>query len=204
MPCKAKSINLDELKKHFKLVDGELCRVTQTGEVKPLHGPNDKNKYHRLTYKRKLCKAHRVIYSLYHNIEIDDNLVIDHINGNKSDNRIENLRAVTHRENLRNRKNKCKSGIPNIDKCRNKWRVRIYIKKAISFGVYSNIKHASIVCTFVDKLIVKNYSAKQIKKEVAILNEYLFIRRPELFDNPPTSELLIHRKMGVEGQNLSN
>ena len=53
--------------------------------------------------------------------------------------------------------------------------------KEVSFGMYSDIKHASIVCTLIDNLIIKNLSAKQIKKEVALLNDYLFVKKPEFF-----------------------
>lgn len=41
-------------------------------------------------------KAHRVIYKMVHGEEPDE---IDHINMDRSDNRLCNLRSVTHREN---------------------------------------------------------------------------------------------------------
>lgn len=43
--------------------------------------------------------AHRVVYKLLKNEEPD---IIDHINGNPTDNRIENLRSVDNQTNLRN------------------------------------------------------------------------------------------------------
>lgn len=46
--------------------------------------------------------AHRLAW-IYVNGEIDDDLVIDHINGDRSDNRIENLRMVTGHQNANNR-----------------------------------------------------------------------------------------------------
>lgn len=62
---------------------------------------------------------------------------IDHINGDRSDNRIENLRVVSRSENLRN-KGLCarnKSGEIGIywGKDRNKWRVELSGKKIGSF-----------------------------------------------------------------------
>lgn len=46
------------------------------------------------------CSAHRVIYALHHGVEVDG--FIDHINGDKSDNRIANLRVVSNAENAKN------------------------------------------------------------------------------------------------------
>jgi hypothetical protein len=45
--------------------------------------------------------AHRLAWIFVHG-PIDDSMVIDHINGNRSDNRIENLRVVTGMQNANN------------------------------------------------------------------------------------------------------
>ncbi len=57
----------------------------------------------------KQYRAHRVIW-IMQNGPLDDKY-IDHLNGNRSDNRIENLRACTHQENQRNL-HKNKIGLP--------------------------------------------------------------------------------------------
>lgn len=50
-------------------------------------------------------KAHRIIWCLFHGeCAAYPECEIDHINGNKLDNRITNLRRVSHSENCRNRK----------------------------------------------------------------------------------------------------
>lgn len=49
--------------------------------------------------KREMRFFHRVVWRLWFG-EIPAGLEIDHINGIKDDNRIENLRLVTHRQNI--------------------------------------------------------------------------------------------------------
>ncbi len=68
---------------------------------------------------------------------------IDHINHIRDDNRILNLRLVTHKENGKNQKIRTtnKSGATGVsfDKQRNKWRAQIMIDgKCLYLGIYYN------------------------------------------------------------------
>ncbi len=47
--------------------------------------------------------VHRLVCSAWHGLPRDDSQIVDHINRCRSDNRPENLRWVTHRENAENR-----------------------------------------------------------------------------------------------------
>lgn len=49
--------------------------------------------------------VHKIVYESF-NGKLDEGLEIDHINGNCADNRLCNLQAITHEENLNNRKYK--------------------------------------------------------------------------------------------------
>ena len=74
--------------------------------------------------KRKTFKIHRLI--AFHFIPNPENKSeIDHINRDRTDNRIENLRWVSHSENQQNQgiKKNNKTGIKNIfyDKSRDRW-----------------------------------------------------------------------------------
>lgn len=61
-----------------------------------------KSGYIDITINNKLYRVHRVIWVLIHK-EISKDKSIDHISGNRSDNRIANLRLVTSSENSKNR-----------------------------------------------------------------------------------------------------
>ena len=70
--------------------------------------------------------AHRVIWKMHYGTEPKE---IDHINGDPSDNRIVNLRAVSHGVNLRNQKRRSTntSGHMGVRRSRNgqRWQARI-------------------------------------------------------------------------------
>jgi len=71
---------------------------------------------------------------------------IDHINGNRTDNRIDNLRECTQSQNGFNKKStKSKSGIKNVvwHKNEKKWHVQITVnRKKHNFGYFKCIKEA--------------------------------------------------------------
>ncbi len=58
--------------------------------------------YKRGGFKGASLRAHRVAWALHYGEWPDDE--IDHVNADRSDNRIENLRSVTRKENSRNRR----------------------------------------------------------------------------------------------------
>lgn len=69
------------------------------------------NGYLRVTYKGKQYPAHRLIYKMYYGRD-PGNKHIDHCNGDRSDNRISNLRCVSAKVNAANTSKARKDGIP--------------------------------------------------------------------------------------------
>lgn len=100
------------------------------------------------TIKGVRLKAHRVIWSMTHRQWPSDD--IDHINGNRQDNRIDNLRCVTRHENTKNRavQKNSTSLVPGVTwLTRNKkWRARITVSgNRIDLGLYDTFEDAVMV-----------------------------------------------------------
>ena len=105
------------------------------------------NGYLRTSINGNREKIHRIIYAMHHGYIPK---IIDHINGNKLDNRIENLREVTIAQNNFNSKKPITntSGIKGISwkKDIKKWIVRIPVNgKKKSFGTYFDLEVAKFV-----------------------------------------------------------
>lgn len=59
--------------------------------------------YYQVKINKVLTSVHRIIYCLCTSKDLDSNLVIDHIDRVRSNNKFNNLRAVSHRENSLNK-----------------------------------------------------------------------------------------------------
>ena len=104
-------------------------------------------KYVNVAINKIRYQAHRIIFLMHYGYQPT---IVDHINRKTQDNRIENLRAATFTENLRNAKapKTNTSGYKNVvwHKQRCKWNVRLTINhKNKSFGLYDDIELANLV-----------------------------------------------------------
>lgn len=75
----------------------------------------------RMWYNKRqhIHRVHRLVMEVF---EGESDLTVDHLNGDKTDNRLENLQYVTQNENQRRRS---ETGIPGIHKCPHGWRYSV-------------------------------------------------------------------------------
>jgi len=104
--------------------------------------------YLQIKINRKSYLVHRIIWKLIHNEEPN---IIDHIDGNKLNNRIKNLRSVTQTANLCNRnkpKKNSKSGYIGVSWHirANRWQANINVNsKDTHLGLFDTAEEASVV-----------------------------------------------------------
>lgn len=101
--------------------------------------------YRSIGFKRRIYATHRVIFMMHYGFFP---LMVDHIDGDKLNNKIENLRAVTALENARNSKKQKNnsSGFKGVyfDNQIKKFRSSITVlNKTIHLGNFNNIKDAA-------------------------------------------------------------
>lgn len=107
---------------------------------------NKSNGYRNITISGKDYKAHRLAWLLYYGLYPKN--MIDHINWNRADNRIVNLREATCSQNSQNNNQKVgKSGERHITVAKyGKFQVRIKENgKLKHFGYYQTIEQAILV-----------------------------------------------------------
>lgn len=137
-----------KVKELFRYEDGNLirrkatCNCTKVGDIAGSLGYNG---YVITMIDRKTYYNHRLIW-LFHNGYFPEN-DIDHIDRNKSNNRIENLREVSRTCNSKNTGNRStnRSGVKGVSwsKDCNKWMVRITVNyKDHYIGVFESFAEA--------------------------------------------------------------
>lgn len=101
--------------------------------------------YRQINLDGKVYLAHRVIWTMVHgDFGTDD---IDHINGNRSDNRLENLRSVSRTVNLRNAATKGvgATGVCGVSLHRSTGKYRAYVGingKQVHLGFFDDVDSA--------------------------------------------------------------
>lgn len=126
----------------YKTVKGKLAgTLSDKGYLRILTRPKG--------LSAKCIRSHRFIWWL-HNGDIPEGMVIDHIDGNRTNNRIENLRLATEQENHCNQlptiKNTSGARGVHFDKRTGKWLVKVGCKgKCYYYGCHDDIELASLI-----------------------------------------------------------
>lgn len=149
-----------ELQEVFEIRDGELWRkkyrqvnIRTNGDlvfgrwrggtpVKPV--VNKSQHYCRAEFKGKQVYYHILKWIMF-NGDIPNGFILDHIDGNKLNNDISNLRLVTKRENDQNKKCHRNGKLPGVSyrKDQKKWRALAQIDyKTYSLGSYNTEQEA--------------------------------------------------------------
>lgn len=140
------------LKELFDYKDGQLVHRSSGKSAVIKAG---KKRYARVTVNGKAESLHRMIY-LWHHGYLPE--VVDHIDNNRENNHIENLREVTQQQNCLNRKHHANSKSPyknvylqpptkNPEWKRN-WVVSIMVKgKRKYIGSFEDLELADLVAT---------------------------------------------------------
>lgn len=127
--------------------DGHLwwLKKTRNRQVDRPAGTINGNGYRQIYIDSRIYPEHRIIF-LYHHGWLPK--YIDHINGIRTDNRIENLRPCTQQQNCFNTKGYTSSGVKGVTwhKKDKRWQAQLSINGRNTYlGSYKTVEEAAAV-----------------------------------------------------------
>jgi uncharacterized protein YdaL len=153
------------VQEYFDYKDGILYWKVKAARRVTVDSPagsfDPSNGYHKVHILKKFHKTHRVIF-LYHHGYLPD--FVDHIDGDKLNNKIENLRAATKSQNCMNQKISTRntSGTKGVmwHKRDKKWWVALRVNSILhNFGYYDDKELAELVAIEATNKLHKDFSA---------------------------------------------
>lgn len=136
-----------QAKELFTIDEGGILRWRNRTSIRivsgQIAGRVGKDKYWSVSYMRKKYLVHRIIWAIHHGEWPPG--VIDHINGITTDNRIENLRCGTRRDNMNNLKYHRDGRLAGTFFRKGRWYAQIKVDgKCKSLGGYSTQMEAHL------------------------------------------------------------
>ena len=146
-------VTQERLKELFDYQDGDFIR--RTTSLRVMCSPTKGQRYLRVFVDGKPRSLHRMIY-LWHHGHLPKTL--DHIDGDRANNKIENLREATQQQNCLNRKHHSNSKSPYKNvylqaptkkaEWKRNWVVRITVAgKSKYIGSFEDLELADLVAT---------------------------------------------------------
>ena len=139
----------EQLKAMFDYIDGKLVWKVKRKRVNvgDLAGVVHPNGYLRTGLNGRIHLNHRLIFMFHHGYLPE---IVDHIDGNKLNNKIENLRGANKITNQQNQKIKKEntSGYKNVSFCKQtkNWVVQIKVNgRSKTVGRYADIEFSDLV-----------------------------------------------------------
>jgi len=153
----------ERLKELFEYTDGLLIRKTKPSirsAVGQIVGFPDKEGYLRVSVDKRQYLLHRLVYLHYfgHVPEF-----LDHVDGNCTNNKIENLRPASKYQNILNSRLRTDntSGVKGVcwNARKRKWFARIHVdKKTMLLGYYDDLELADLVVQEARVIYHKEYA----------------------------------------------
>lgn len=142
---------------------------------------NKVNGYYQVRLKRRTFRIHRLILELFDQ-PILDGCVVDHIDGNKLNNSINNLRIVSLEENAKNRiTTESNTGIPYLHRTQSRYQVALVLNNQrytktfnfLSLGGEAAAKHEAInyLLSMKESMLKSGYTERQINNITKGIND---------------------------------
>jgi hypothetical protein len=146
MPLKPVKVSQEELVSRVRYEDGNLYWL-KSGKKAGCFKRGDG--YGCIRVNKKLILLHRAIW-IYHNGEIPEGMDIDHVDGDRANNRIENIRLASRSQNLMNKgaRRDNKAGVKHVrwNEPTKSWRVKMNIGgKHLHLGLFKTLEEATAV-----------------------------------------------------------
>lgn len=153
---KAIPLSYAEISKEFVYDENSPSKLSRivNGDIVHILGKN-KAGYYRVSFKNRRIYAHRIIWLLF-NPNYDQTLDIDHIDLNKSNNSLSNLRLVSRSTNLKNKRSSSKHKNIYWDKKRNRYQVYYQTNLNRNSKMFNEIDYGSKALALQAAIIFRN------------------------------------------------